>query len=88
MKEHNISCKDVMHHICDSLGEDLNSPKCKAIKEHLSECDGCQQYFHSINDTIKLYKDYNAELPDDSQKKLMDCLGLSDVELNFPDKSE
>jgi predicted anti-sigma-YlaC factor YlaD len=73
-----ISCKDVANHICESLGEDLNSPKCLAIKEHLEECPSCKEYFNSVKKTINLYQDYNVELPDDVHKRLMKCLGLDE----------
>ena len=32
MKKQTTTCKEVMSHICDSLGEDLDSPKCTNIK--------------------------------------------------------
>jgi predicted anti-sigma-YlaC factor YlaD len=77
-----IACKDVANHICESLGEELNSPKCLAIKEHLENCPTCREYFNSVKKTIHLYQDYNVELPDDVHKRLMDCLGLNDKNLN------
>ncbi len=36
MSEDKVNCKDVMHHICESLGEDLNSDRCVAIKNILT----------------------------------------------------
>ncbi len=80
MESHKTTCKEVMHHICDNLGEDLDSPKCIAIKEHLENCSNCRNYFNSVDNTIKLYKMYNAELSEDSHKNLMDKLGLSDCD--------
>jgi predicted anti-sigma-YlaC factor YlaD len=44
MEKHKTNCKEVMHHICDSLGEELDSPKCIAIKEHLNNCTNCKHY--------------------------------------------
>lgn len=73
-------CKDVMQHICESLGEDLNSEKCVAIRHHLDNCPNCKSYFESVKITINLYKDYNAELPDEAHKKLMSLLNLNDCE--------
>lgn len=78
MKEAKVSCKEVMHHICDSLGEDLNSPKCINIKSHLEECPNCQRYFESVDSTIKFYKKYNVELDQDGHKRLLSVLGLED----------
>ena len=75
MKEQ-INCKDVMGHICQSLGEELNSEKCVLIKEHLENCSGCQNYFTSVEKTIKFYKMYDIQMPDDAHDKLMQKLGL------------
>lgn len=80
MDKNKTSCKEVMSHICDNLGEDLDSPKCIAIKQHLESCDSCQQYFHSLEKTINFYKIYNAEITKESHNKLMDFLGLADCE--------
>jgi len=77
MNENKVSCKDVMAHICYSLGEELDSPKCLAIREHLEGCDNCTTYLKSVDTTIKLYKNYNAELSEESHNKLFDMLGLS-----------
>jgi len=76
MNENKITCKDVMHHICDSLGEEIDSPKYIAIKEHLGKCENCQNYFSSVESTIKFYKDYDVNLPAEMHNRLMKKLGL------------
>jgi len=76
--ENNITCKDVMNHICDNLGEELNSPRCIAIKEHLNGCTSCQSYFKNVEVTIDFYKKYNVTLPDEAHNRLIDFLGLKD----------
>lgn len=78
MKEDKVGCKEVMHHICDNLGEELDSPKCVAIKEHLEKCDNCQKYYDSIELTIDLYKKYDVQISDDVHDRLMDHLGLKE----------
>ncbi len=78
MKENNTTCKDVMHHICDNLGDDLDSNRCKGIKEHLENCENCKKYFKSMNTTIQFYKKYNVNLSRDTQKRLLDFLGLNE----------
>lgn len=80
MNQEKPKCKDVMQHICESLGEDLNSERCVAIKHHLDNCNDCKSYFDSVKITINLYKSYNVDLPSDSHKKLMNLLNLSDCE--------
>ncbi len=78
MKNQNVSCKEVMSHICDSLGEDLNSPKCINIKDHLENCPSCQKYFDSVESTISFYKKYNVELDNEGHNRLLSVLGLKE----------
>ncbi|MFZ1292124.1 MAG: zf-HC2 domain-containing protein [Melioribacteraceae bacterium] len=78
MKNINVSCKEVMSHICDSLGEDLNSPKCINIKDHLENCPSCQKYFDSVESTISFYKKYNVELDTEGHNRLLSVLGLKE----------
>ncbi len=80
MKQQQITCKDVMQHVCESLGEDLNSPQCSAIKAHLEKCSGCQNYFQSVETTIDFYRKYDIEPTKDSHDRLMSLLGLKDSE--------
>lgn len=71
-------CKDVMAHICDNLGEELESPNCLLIKKHIEECDNCNHYFKSVETTIEFYKKYNVTISEDAHNRLMDCLGLNE----------
>jgi len=70
------TCKDVMMHICDNLGEELNSPMCIEIKAHLESCENCQHFFKSVEDTIQFYKKYNVQLSEDAHNRLLEFLGL------------
>ncbi len=72
------TCKEVMYHICDNLGEELDSPKCIAIKEHLDKCENCRTYFKSVETTIEFYRKYNVKLSDEAHNKLLEFLGLSE----------
>ena len=78
MKNEKVNCKEVMSHICDSLGEDLDSPKCVNIKDHLEGCPSCQKYFESVDSTVQFYKKYNVELDNDGHDRLLSVLGLKD----------
>ncbi len=78
MNEKKVSCKEVMNHICESLGEDLNSEKCAAIKHHLDACPGCQNYFKTVEFTIDCYRNYNIDLPQEAHERLIDFLGLDE----------
>ncbi len=76
--ENKITCKEVMSHICDNLGEQLNSPRCISIKEHLENCDHCQNYFRNVENTIEFYKKYTVTLPEDAHNRLLSMLGLNE----------
>lgn len=78
MNETKVSCKEVMSHICENLGEDLDSPKCNEIKLHLDNCDNCQNYFQNVASTISFYKKYDVKLTNDAHDRLIDFLGLAD----------
>jgi predicted anti-sigma-YlaC factor YlaD len=78
MNENKPTCKEVMTHICDNLGEEMNSPRCVEIKAHLENCDSCKKYFNSVDTTIQFYKKYDVVLTDDAHKRLIDFLGLKE----------
>lgn len=78
MNENKIHCKDVMNHICESLGEELNSPRCLEIKMHLEGCSVCKNYFKSVETTITFYKEYDVTMPDEAHNKLIEKLGLEE----------
>ncbi len=80
MSEQPVSCKEVAKHICENLGEQLDSPHCKAIKKHLEDCEECREYFSSVERTIDFYKKYDINMPADAHNRLMQCLGLIDEE--------
>jgi predicted anti-sigma-YlaC factor YlaD len=80
MSKDKVNCKDVMQHICESLGEELNSEKCIEIKKHLEECTDCKNYFESVEITIDCYRKYNVKMPEDVHERLMKFLNLDDCE--------
>ena len=77
---HKTTCKEVMNHICDTLGEDFNSPKCTSLKNHLDSCGSCQKYYKSISQTIQVYKKYEWKISTETHNKLLDILGLDECE--------
>jgi hypothetical protein len=78
MSDNKVNCKDVMAHICDNLGEELNSPKCIEIKNHIEHCDNCKNYFNSVETTIQFYKKYNVNVSEDAHNRLVEALGLKE----------
>ena len=78
MKNEIITCKEVMKHVCESLGENLNDEKCLHVKKHLDTCPNCMEYFKSVEITIECYRKYNVEVPEDAHNRLMKMLGLEE----------
>ena len=75
MKEE-VTCKEVMRYVCECMAQDTSTERCIALKEHLENCENCQQYFKSVELTIDCYRKYNVKVPEDVHKKLMDFLDL------------
>ncbi len=75
-----ITCQDVAEYICKTLAEDIDSPQCAEIKEHLEHCDNCSNYFKSVKDTIVLYRNYSVEVDNECHQRLMKYLDLEDVD--------
>ncbi|MFH0735611.1 MAG: hypothetical protein V1773_14455 [bacterium] len=78
MEQTKITCNDAINHLCQNLGEELNSPKCIAIKEHVHNCKTCKSYLNSINTTIEFYKNYNEEITEEMHNKLMEYLNINE----------
>jgi anti-sigma factor RsiW len=66
-----MKCDQVYLHICDSLDEDLASPRCREIREHLEHCPECQAYLRSLKTTIALYRAMpEPKLPAEAHRNL------------------
>jgi hypothetical protein len=78
MNKEKITCKEVMKHVCESLGENLEDEKCIEIKQHLDSCTNCREYFKSVEITIECYRKYSVEVPKDAHNRLMKMLGLEE----------
>ena len=48
--------------VCDHLGDDINSPMCKEIKEHLENCPDCTMYIDSIKKAVLMCKENEKEV--------------------------
>jgi len=78
MKNEKVTCKEVMKHVCESLGENLNDDRCIEIKKHLDLCPNCREYFKSVEITIDCYRKYNVQVPEEAHDRLMKMLGLEE----------
>jgi hypothetical protein len=52
------TCKQVFRQMCDTLGADISSPQCQALRAHVKECPNCTAYLASLKTTVDLYGSY------------------------------
>jgi hypothetical protein len=52
------TCKEVFRQMCDTLGADIGSPECAAMRAHVAECPNCTAYLASLKTTVQLYESY------------------------------
>jgi len=52
------SPKQRILNICSELGEDMQSPNCKALHEYIKTCPNCAAFVDSVKKTITLYQNY------------------------------
>jgi anti-sigma factor RsiW len=50
------TCKQVHRFVCEQLDQDINSPRCRAIKKHLETCQDCSEYLATLKKTVTLYR--------------------------------
>ena len=55
---HTLSCRSVYKHICENLDANIDSAKCRQIREHIEECENCTAYLDSLKKTVYLYRAY------------------------------
>jgi anti-sigma factor RsiW len=44
--------------MCDTLGADMESPQCRAMRAHVMTCPNCTAYLASLRKTVDLYASY------------------------------
>lgn len=68
--------RDRILNICTELGEDMNSPNCRKLREYVKTCPDSQAFVDSVRKTINLYRAYDAAPPEQLSKRLLQKLGL------------
>jgi len=76
-----MNCLNTLQQICDQLAEDIDSPLCQEIKEHLEKCSKCCAHVDSIKKVVYLYqKECPADVPDAVDNRLWKVLNLQKPE--------
>ena len=60
MKKKPVTHRTIYRHLCDTLGQDMDSPKCREIRRHVDGCPECVDYLNSLKTTVALYRRYPA----------------------------
>ena len=80
MKE---DCKPFMERLCDALSEDLSSPLCQELQDHLKQCPDCSLQVDTIKRTVELYQALPLKkVPGEVKERLWARLKLPPVEGN------
>ena len=70
--------KKYLKEICEKVDQDLSSPTCRQLREHLSTCPFCSAYYDSLKETILLYRKYDEKLRGSRVKKILSHLKISE----------
>ncbi|HQT92143.1 MAG TPA: hypothetical protein PL001_08970 [Candidatus Kryptobacter bacterium] len=82
-----VDHKKYLLEICEKVDQDLTSPTCKKLREHLSQCPDCAAYYDSLKKTIVLYRDYDVEMKGSRVKKILAQLDLEEpLQITLPTK--
>ncbi|MCK5032275.1 MAG: hypothetical protein KAS18_01545 [Calditrichia bacterium] len=73
--------KKIVEQICDFMGEDIDSPACQEVADHLKMCPTCKVYFDTVKKTVTLCRDMEDEkkMPEDVQSRLFKVLNLDEI---------
>ena len=65
-----------------ALGEDLESPACREVQEHLKTCPTCKVYFDTVRKTVTLCRQCEEEekIPEDVKSRLFKVLHLEEIQ--------
>ena len=66
--------KKIVDELCNYLGYNFESPMCKELHQHVSNCPACQDYISSIKITVNICKDAykDVPLPEELKKNLLE----------------
>jgi predicted anti-sigma-YlaC factor YlaD len=73
--------KKMVEQICDFMGEDIDSPACQEVADHLNMCPTCKVYFDTVKKTVTLCREMDDEkkVPEDVNNRLFKVLNLDEL---------
>jgi hypothetical protein len=77
----------MVERLCDALGEDLSSPLCQELQDHLAKCPDCALQVDTVRRTVQIYQTFPCErVPGDVQKRLLAILQLPLQGISYKDE--
>ena len=80
MFDHTL-CEELLRQVSDYLDDSIESGICKELEKHLAECGNCRILVDTLNKTIYLCQQFDAdiELPSDARERLYKKLEIEDL---------
>jgi predicted anti-sigma-YlaC factor YlaD len=80
--------EEMVKQICDYMGEELDSPACKEVQQHLESCPTCKVYFDTVKKTVTLCRQCEEEeaMPDEVKTRLFKVLHLEQIQNKYQRK--
>ncbi len=83
-----VDHKKYLLEICEKVDQDIASPTCRKLREHLDQCPDCAAYYDSLKKTIVLYRDYAVEMNGSRVKEILARLDLDEpLQITLPKKT-
>ena len=77
---HTDLCGDLSAQLPDYLDGEAREAICRAIEEHLAECEDCRVFIDTMKKTITLYREAPLEaVPSDVHSRLVRVLHLDQL---------
>jgi anti-sigma factor RsiW len=66
-----------MERLCEALDEDISSPICQELREHLERCPDCTTQVDTIKRTVEIYRALPSKcVPREVEERLLHRLNL------------
>jgi RNA polymerase sigma-70 factor (ECF subfamily) len=80
-------CRPYIERLCNALGEDLNSPLCRELQEHIAQCPECTLQVNTVRRTVEIYQTFPcSRIPGDVEKRLRAVLHIPLLEVSSKDQ--
>jgi anti-sigma factor (TIGR02949 family) len=77
---HDHNCKYLLSSLSSYIDGELEARLCAELERHLEDCENCRVVVDSLQKTVSLYRESNAnvECPEDIRQRLFHTLNLDE----------